>query len=156
MNVINDYQIIPEGESFSPSLEVVGCFIEYESKVLYILRNPAISQGNKWGIPAGKLEKNEALIAGCIREVWEEVGVALNAENVQYVNKLQMRKLDTDYIFHIFFTQFLNKPSINLCINECIDAQWLTIEEISQLPLISGAPSILLIYQSWRKTLSNQ
>jgi mutator protein MutT len=148
------YSIIPEGEIFSPSLEVAGCFIECDSKILYIKRNPHISQGNTWCIPGGKLEKGETPLNGAVREVWEEVGITL--ETLSYIGKIQIRKSDIDYTFHIFFTQFLNKPSITLCIDECIDAQWLTMEKILELPLITGAPSILKIYQSWRKTLSNQ
>lgn len=149
--MINDYQIISKGESFSPSVEVVGCFLEFDSKVLYIKRAPHISQGNTWCIPGGKLEKDETPIEGVIREIYEEVGVTIIQENLIYLGKLQIRRAEIDYLFHIFVNAFDVKPLINLCFDESTEARWLTIEEIEKLPLIVGGHSVLDYYQAWIK-----
>jgi 8-oxo-(d)GTP phosphatase len=51
-------------------VEAAGGLVEHQNgKVLFIYRN------HKWDLPKGKVEKNEILIDGAVREVMEETGV---------------------------------------------------------------------------------
>ena len=70
------YQQKPEG--FVPKFEVVGCFLEYDGKILLLHRQDHTSQGNTWGIPGGKLEKGETYIQAAIRETKEETGLDIS------------------------------------------------------------------------------
>jgi 8-oxo-dGTP pyrophosphatase MutT (NUDIX family) len=145
-----NYYIIPEGEAFSPSLHVSGCFLEFNSKVLYIKRAPHISQPNTWCIPGGRLEKDETPLAGVLREVFEEVGIVLTEQQVCHVGKVQIRKPDIDYVFHLYHVVLAEMPALNLCLNECTEAQWLSLQEIKQLPLTPGGKDVLARYEKFR------
>jgi hypothetical protein len=53
-----------------PLVEAAGGVVQNSnSKILFIHRN------NKWDMPKGRVEKNEAIIDGAVREVMEETGV---------------------------------------------------------------------------------
>lgn len=46
-------------------------------QVLLALRKPGQHQGNLWEFPGGKLEPNETLQAGLLRELIEEIGITV-------------------------------------------------------------------------------
>ena len=48
-------------EEFNQKFDVVSCFIEYEDKMLLLLRQDIKVQGNTWTVPAGKINKSESL-----------------------------------------------------------------------------------------------
>lgn len=148
---MNNYQIIPENEPFSPSLEAAGCFLEFEDKILCIKRSPHISQGGLWCIPGGKLEKNEAPLSGVLREVFEEVGIALNENEMMCIGKLQIRRPTIDYTFHIYRVLLQEMPVVQLCADECTEAEWLDIEEVKKLPLIMCGEDVLAHYAAYIK-----
>ena len=46
------------------------------------LRHPEQIPGNVWEIPGGKVEKGETERAALVREMWEELGVAVNVQEL--------------------------------------------------------------------------
>lgn len=46
---------------FNPSLEVAAIYTEYDDQILLLHRQNNKSQGNKWGIPGGKVKKMKIL-----------------------------------------------------------------------------------------------
>ena len=53
-------------------IRVAGCFLEYGGRFLILHRRSEKSQGGKWGLPAGKVDKGETDKDAVIREVAEE------------------------------------------------------------------------------------
>ncbi len=100
-----------------------------------------------WCLPGGKVEKDETRLRGVLREVREEVGVALHEHEVKYIGKLQIRRLLIDYNFHIYHAQLQEMPILNLCEEECTEARWVTIEEMRELPLIASGKDVLASYE---------
>lgn len=142
--------IFIDGETnFIPQIEAAGCFCILGSKVLYIKRHPSISQGNKWGIPAGKLEQGESALQGVMRELYEEVGIHVVEKNLQFIKTLNIRKPTIDYSFHIFCTVLESTPQISLALEECIESQWLEIQEIEHYELIDGGKEVLECYKNF-------
>jgi 8-oxo-dGTP pyrophosphatase MutT (NUDIX family) len=61
---------------------VVTTFVACERKLLWVQRNLDPQRG-KWAIPGGFLENNETLAEGAARELREEAGVNLRADQLQ-------------------------------------------------------------------------
>lgn len=59
-------------------IEVVAAVIERDSEVLACRRRPEKAAGGKWEFPGGKLEPGETNEEALVREIHEELGVAIN------------------------------------------------------------------------------
>lgn len=145
-------------QNFVPSMEASGCYCRCENKILLVKRQSYKSQGNKWGVPAGKLEIKENPVAAIIREFFEEVGISLHLESLQkmctfFIRIHPMPGLvglpSTDYIYHMFCTSFDSFPPVNLNLDENQEAKWLTIEEALKLPLVAAGKEALFYYQKF-------
>ncbi len=58
--------------------KTVGIAIVYDNKILLVHPTNASWQKSTLGIPKGKLEPNEDILTGAIRELKEETGIVLN------------------------------------------------------------------------------
>lgn len=96
-----DMIFLERPDDFSPKVEVVGCFIEYEDKILLLHRQDHKSQGNRWGIPAGKVEKNESVIGTAIRETLEETGFDISLQSIEHLHVVFIKDPLGDYIYHM-------------------------------------------------------
>jgi ADP-ribose pyrophosphatase YjhB (NUDIX family) len=50
--------------------------VERDGALLFVRRAPHLSEGGKWGLPGGFLDRDETLIQGILRELREETGWA--------------------------------------------------------------------------------
>ena len=57
---------------FNADLDVVGCCIYYSDKILLLQVCPQKDEASLWGVPAGKIEKNEQPKLAAVRELQEE------------------------------------------------------------------------------------
>ena len=138
-------------ENFHPTVEAAGCYCEYEDTILLLKRHPNSAQGGTWGVPAGKLEKNESPRAAVIREVREEVGFEIDDAGLIEIRKIYVKLPHLDYIFHTFRKHFQKKPQITLQLEECVETKWVTIAEAFTLPLITGGKEALDYYVQAKK-----
>ncbi len=141
--------------SFNPTMEAAGCYCTYSDKCLLVKRQPFKSQGNKWGVPGGKLEQNESPLMAVIREIREEVGLDLSFDRVFKIKTLYIRLPPIDYIFHMFYTQLTDFPSIELDLSENQEARWSTLQEALRLPLVAAGKEALLYYKSFLSLSKN-
>lgn len=123
---------------FHANVYVSGCYCEFQGKLLFLKRHPERPQGGTWGVPAGKMENNETPRMTVVREVMEEVGFDVDDEGLKDLGPLYCRLPHVDYVFHIFYKNFLELPEVTLGLNEHLDSIWATPEEALNLPLIVG------------------
>lgn len=135
----------PEG--FHPAIEGAGCYCECAGKILFLKRHPERPQGNSWGVPGGKLEKNESPRDAVVREIKEEIGLEIDDHSLTYLGTLYCRLPHLDYVFHMFRKTFVSLPVIDLAPEEHLEMKWVTIEEAMQLPLMAGRAEGLKYYQ---------
>lgn len=133
-------------ENFKSALEVAGCFCEFENKILYLKRHPEKPQGNFWGIPGGKLDPNESPKEAVIREVFEETGLVIFPEDLEYMGPEYARYRLIDYIFHVYRAPLQTEPTLNIGLAEHTEGRWVTITEGLGLPLMAGGKEALQHY----------
>lgn len=147
--MIEIYETKPEG--FMPQVEVSGCYLEIADKLLLLKRSKNSIEEGKWGVPAGKIEKDEPREAAAKRELFEETNIAIHSNSqIQYVLSLYIRKPHVDYIFHLFKVHMDLLPTVCLS-HENEEYRWATAQEILEMPLMDGAEQALAIYHAKTK-----
>ncbi len=119
-------------------MDVAATYCEFQNQFLILKRHPDRPQGNLWGLPAGKLESGELPVHGAVRELYEETGLKLNANELTSLGHLYVKHPDWDFIFHLFYKNFDHRPELILALEERLEARWINFEEALELPLISG------------------
>lgn len=122
---------------YSPKIEVVTCYLRSGNEILFVKRRPDKSQGNLWGIPGGKLDKDKPLEEELIREMKEETSLDLSSQQLEPLGTLYLRYPTFDYTYHMFgvFWQ-QERPHIILNSNEHVDYAWWSLKEGLAHPLI--------------------
>ena len=129
---------------FKAQEEVSACFLEVRGRLLLLQATSKSQEPDRWGVPAGKVEKRESAEAAAIRELEEETGI--HSSGVQELGSLYMRKKEKDYLFHLFKFDLEEKESVTLS-----DAHegylWASEEDLEVLPLMAGAEKTLQFYR---------
>jgi 8-oxo-dGTP diphosphatase len=135
--------------NFFPKVSVAGCFCACRGKFLILQRNPKSSQGMTWGVPAGKMEAGELPLETAIREVREETGLKLKRSELELIGSLYIQLPTIHYVFHMFYKKFETIPSLEICLEENLQASWVSVEEALQMPLIAGGIEAVKKYQQF-------
>jgi 8-oxo-dGTP pyrophosphatase MutT (NUDIX family) len=145
-----NYQVFLSPPSdFKPTMQAAGCYCCCDDHLLLVKRQSFKSQGDKWGVPAGKLEKDENPADTVIRELKEEVGLPLSLENLQHIGTLFIRLPPIDYIYYMFFTHYPSFPQVIVDLSENQEARWSTLEDALKLPLMAAGAEALLHYRQF-------
>lgn len=140
------FQEKPEG--FSPKFDVVGCFIEVDGEILFLHRADVKSEGNKWGIPGGKVEPDEDLPSAVMREVWEETSFKPDAEKFTYFKKVFVQYPTFDFTYHIYHVSLPTRPSITVDPKEHVAYKWVTPKEALDMDLIRDEDTCIKLFYS--------
>jgi 8-oxo-dGTP diphosphatase len=132
---------------FKPSIIAAACYCEFEQRILFLKRNAHKPLGNAWGVPAGKLENNESPQIAVIREIFEEIGLQIQEDELIELPTIYVRRSRADVILHRFRISFTTLPLIKSNLEEHSKAQWFTIDEALNLPQITGAVKALKYYE---------
>jgi len=124
-------------KDFVSDVEVVGCLIECDGKILLLHRHDHKPQGGKWGIPAGKMDAtdNDRKIA-TLRELKEETGLTLNIDDLIYRKTFFVSYPEKNFIYHYHSVNLKEMPEIILSEKEHKDFSWVTLNEALEMPLI--------------------
>ena len=133
---------------FNHKIEVVGCFLEYEDKILLLHRQDHKSQGNLWGIPGGKLDKSENPINGAIRETLEETGFDISNQLISDLGKVYIKYPSFNYIYHMVKCKPVEPPySVKMSFAEHKGFTWVTPFDALKMSLMLDEDAcIKLIY----------
>lgn len=137
---------------FHAKVEVAACYIEVGDKILLLKRAGSLENG-LWGVPGGKLEKNESVEEGALRELREETGISLKRNQLYSLGKLYMRKPDVDYVFHVFKISLDAQPKVDLS-PEHSEYKWANPEELKTIPFMAGGPTALQYFYKKAKRKS--
>lgn len=135
-----------EPEGFRPVFEIVSCFVEKDGKYLFLQRLKNKSEGNKWGVPAGKIDNDETKEAALIREIREETGYDFSQNAPQYFGKLYVRYPEKDFVYHMASAKLHvnHEPTINA--REHSNYKWVEPEEALDLDLIRDEDACIKLF----------
>lgn len=85
----------------------------------------------KWAPPGGYVERNESLEAAAVREVWEEVRVPLEPEQLVPCAVISLPHLNQ--IYHGFIVRLPTPVPAEPVPPESVDVGWFTESEVSAL-----------------------
>lgn len=122
--------------NFDTRFDIVGCFLKYDGKFLLLHRHAHKSQGNTWGLPAGKMESHETQTQAILREIQEETGLTISETSLQYCDSWYVRDGDFDIQWHVFSIVLDTQPMINIHSYEHSEYCWVTPEEALHMNLI--------------------
>ena len=92
-----------EPKDFASAVQVAACYLKVEDKSLFLQYSDRKSEPGRWGVSAGKFEKNEAPIDAAKRELLEETGIDSSfATSFRLLGLLYMRRKEIDYHYHLF------------------------------------------------------
>jgi 8-oxo-dGTP pyrophosphatase MutT (NUDIX family) len=123
---------------FKPHVEIVALYIEEGARILLLHRQENKSQGNKWGIPGGKVSKGESLVQAVLREALEETGYDFSKQQVQFLKTVFIEHNERDHIiYHMFRTKMnFNPADVRINFNEHKGFTWITPQEALKMNLM--------------------
>lgn len=110
-------------------MRVAGCFMEHDGRFLILHRWPHKSQGNRWGLPAGKVEPDERDVDAIIREIKEETGYDAKEEDLTLIGDWTWKFPNKTVDFPTFRLNLTENIDIRLQENEHSEYRWVAPEE---------------------------
>ncbi len=142
--------------NFTPRIEVASSYCMWNGQLLLLKRQSHKSQGNTWGVPAGKLEINEKPVEALQRELIEEIGVEVEQTQLHFFKTLYIRQGSLDFIYHMFYISFAQPITVSLNLEEHQEYQWTLLEKAFEMPLMLGEHETLSLFKSFLENLKKQ
>lgn len=134
---------------FKPRIEISAVYIEWNNKILLLHRQESKFQGNKWGIPGGKVHKGETPLQAAIREVKEETGYDISKQEIENLGTVYIEYDEKDhFVYHMFRTQLQEDPGVvKINFDEHKGFTWVTPSDGLKMDLLQDEdPCFRLIY----------
>lgn len=115
-----------------PYVGAVYLLLIKDNKILLQRRFQTGYCDGNYGIPSGHLDGGESAKEGCVREVKEEIGITIQAENLEVVHVLH-HKTERDERFELFLTVSSYEGEITNCEpNKCDDLAWYDLDGLPE------------------------
>ncbi len=128
------YHKAPNG--FVSKFEIVSCYMECGRDILLLHRRENKSEGDRWGVPAGKQETNENRVDAIIREIKEETSCQVPKDQLKFITTVYVTYPEYHFIYHIFRVPLSFKPAITINQDEHKAYQWVEPGNALQMNLV--------------------
>ncbi|KAK3791433.1 hypothetical protein RRG08_046585 [Elysia crispata] len=141
-------------EKFIPMTKTNMCYIcgavifDESGKVLMIQEAKKSSRG-EWYLPIGRLERNETILTGALREVKEEAGI-----DCEFTTLLSVEMQGNTWMRFVFFgtiKEGRKLKSLEEQDSESLQAKMFTLDELQQSRHIIRAPDIFKLIDAAKK-----
>jgi 8-oxo-dGTP pyrophosphatase MutT (NUDIX family)/deoxyadenosine/deoxycytidine kinase len=123
-------------ENINIMFSAVGCACFYNNMLLLLKREKNKSYPNHWGIPTGKIEKEESSIKAIVRELYEETNIILSSDRLQVIDTFIVSNEDMVFKYILYYTEFDSIPEININPVEHNEYQWVDSDAIDSFKLV--------------------
>ena len=107
---------------------VVGVCIKNDSNEILMVQEAKDDIKGLYNIPAGKLDSNESICDGAIREEKEETGFDVKLDSILFIQYLENKN-----ILKIIFNASISSGNIQFDKDEIMDIKWISIEELESM-----------------------
>ena len=107
---------------------IVGVCIKNDSNEILMVQEAREDIKGLYNIPAGKLDSNESICNGAIREAKEETGFDVKLDSI-----LCIQYLESKNALKIVFNASIISGSIQFDKNEILDVKWIQIEDLEKM-----------------------
>lgn len=83
----------------------------------------------EWGLPGGGLHRGEDAVAGLLREVKEETGLALKSSQIKYAFEGLYKSRGMRFTYHSYTAQLNSKPQLKPQPREIAEISWQSIHQ---------------------------
>src|SRR5215467_2908722 len=129
---------------------VLHAVVERNEHLLLVRRAPHLSEGGKWGLPGGFLDRDETLAAGILRELREETGWEGRVLTLLRVNSRPDRpREDRQNVAFDFLVEPIEKrgePD-----DESSDVQWIPMDHVRALDLAFDHMETVRAYYNFQR-----
>jgi 8-oxo-dGTP pyrophosphatase MutT (NUDIX family) len=80
--------------------------------------------GGQWGLPGGGLHRGEEPISGLLRELYEETGIILNTNQIQFAYQAVHKEHGLRFKYEAFVAQLNVKPQVQAKSWEVAATKW--------------------------------
>lgn len=112
----------------------VGAVVFKDGKVLLIRRGKAPSKG-EWAIPGGSVRLGETLQEAAEREISEETGIVIKADNPIYtfdtIEKDENGQIRFHYVVIDLIAEYISGEPV--AADDVTDARWVSVSEMENL-----------------------
>jgi 8-oxo-dGTP diphosphatase len=129
---------------------VLHAVVERNGALLLVKRAPHLSEGGKWGLPGGFLDRDETVADGVLRELLEETGWTGRVVTLLRVNSRPGRpREDRQNVALDFVIEPLEQRGAPDA--ESSDVQWIPIERVLSLDLAFDHGETVRSYFEFRR-----
>jgi len=115
---------------------VVHAIVERDGALLLVKRAPHLSEGGKWGLPGGFLDRDENLVQGVLRELLEETGWTGEVRSLLRVNSRPDRpREDRQNVAFDFVVRPLAR--VGEPDQESTDVDWIPLDRLAPLDALA-------------------
>jgi len=131
---------------FNPKFEIALIYIEYENQILILHRQNNKSEGNKWGVPAGKIDKNETPLQAIIRETKEETGLDISNQSIEPLEAVYIEYDENiHFTYYAFRTQLKgNLGDVKINFQEHKRFTWVTPADALKMDLLKDEDTCIM------------
>ncbi|MGM5487620.1 MAG: NUDIX hydrolase [Nanobdellota archaeon] len=108
------------------TIRTVGVLVEHQGRILILHRNPTITEGGTWGLPAGKVNPGEDDLGAALRELEEETGYKASPRQLTFIGNYDWQLPDKRICFPTYHLMLKEKPCVTLNPREHQAYQWIT------------------------------
>lgn len=123
---------------FKPKIEIAAIYIENNDQILILHRQNNKSEGNKWGIPGGKIHKDETPLEAIVRETMEETGFDISKQPIETLKPVYIEYDEKNhFVYRAFRTKLLDNPGdVKINFNEHKGFTWVKPSEALKMDLL--------------------